>query len=842
MRLLKIGFLSASLLTALWLLAPRTREGKVGDGVVEISFMGPGGPVSGALEDAIRQFEEESARAHEADPSKPVYRVVSGQNASRDQTADPTRFLMSVAGGMPPDVIYFDRFAVTEWAGRGAFLDLTPFIEKNITDNADFALRAEDYYPSCWDEVVFHDPRTGKTGIYGIPEKVDSRALLYNKDLLVRAGYVDGKGEARPPRTWEELEEMAVALTERTPAGYIARLGFVPNYGNSWLYLYGWMNGGEFMSTDGKRCTLDDPQVESALEWMSGIYRKLGGAREVYAFQSSFQGGDLDPFLTGKIGMKIDGFWQITDILSQYGRSVNWAAAPPPVPASAREKGMETLSWVGGWCYAIPSSAKHKEGAWELIRFLSSQRAVSIIAESSRLQAASRGQVFVPIQHSNRVINKFLTEKYVFSNPAMEPRIKDAVRLYNDLLEGARFRPVTPVGQLLWNQHITATENAIFEKSTAHEALSHATANVQRELDRILAPPVGRELSWSWLIAIYVALVVAAVIGIYYWDTRAGLRRGVAHALRHVGGNALLGKGGGIEGVQSSYFRSQWRGGWICAAPWIIGFILFTGGPILFSIVISFCDYDILNPARVTGLKNYQWMFTSDPLFWKSLWNTLFMVLGIPVGLGVSLGIAMLLNMEIRGVALWRTFFYLPSIVPAVAASILWIWIFNPSGGLLNSVLGSLGIVGPNWLQDERTSKLSLILMGLWGAGGGMIIWIAGLKGISQSYYEAADLDGAGPWGKFRHITLPLLSPYIFFNLIMGLIGTFQIFTQAFIMTLGGPVNSTHVYAYHLFNNAFRYLQMGYAAAMAWFLFLIVFILTMIQMRLSERWVHYEGD
>jgi multiple sugar transport system permease protein len=267
---------------------------------------------------------------------------------------------------------------------------------------------------------------------------------------------------------------------------------------------------------------------------------------------------------------------------------------------------------------------------------------------------------------------------------------------------------------------------------------------------------------------------------------------------------------------------------------------VFTGGPILFSIVISFCQYDILNPARFTGLINYMWMFTKDPLFWKSLWNTVYMVLGIPLGMAISLGIALLLNLKIRGIAVWRTFFYLPSIVPAVASSILWIWIFNPNVGLLNSALASIGIHGPNWLQSETTSKPALILMGLWGAGGGMIIWLAGLKGISESYYEAAALDGANTWQQFTRVTLPLLTPYIFFNLIMGLIGTFQIFTQAFIMTQGGPVNSTLFYAFHLFNNAFRYLQMGYAAAMAWVLFVIVFGLTLVQLRLQERWVYYE--
>jgi multiple sugar transport system permease protein len=235
-------------------------------------------------------------------------------------------------------------------------------------------------------------------------------------------------------------------------------------------------------------------------------------------------------------------------------------------------------------------------------------------------------------------------------------------------------------------------------------------------------------------------------------------------------------------------------------------------------------------------------MFTRDDLFWKSLWNTLFMVMGVPLGMAVGLGMAILLTQKVKLVAFWRTLFYLPSIVPMVAASILWIWIFNPQSGLLNGMLASVGITGPEWLQDKNTSKWALIIMGLWTAGGGMIIWIAGLKGISDSYYEAAAIDGANAWQQFKYVTIPMLTPYIFFNLIMGLIGTFQIFTQAFIMTGGGPVNSTLFYAYHLFNNAFRYLNMGYAAAMAWFLFVIVLVLTAIQMRLSRKWVHYEDE
>jgi multiple sugar transport system permease protein len=262
----------------------------------------------------------------------------------------------------------------------------------------------------------------------------------------------------------------------------------------------------------------------------------------------------------------------------------------------------------------------------------------------------------------------------------------------------------------------------------------------------------------------------------------------------------------------------------------------------LFSLVMSFCDFDVINPGRFVGLHNYKTFFTEDELFWKSLGNTGFMLIGVPLGMVVSLLMAMLLNTKVRGMAVWRTFFYLPAIVPMVAASILWIWIFNPDGGLINRAIELFGLTGPGWLQDRSWSKPAIIVMGLWGAGGGMIIWLAGLKGINPQLYEAADVDGANAWHKFRHITIPQLTPYIFFNLVMGTIGTFQIFGQAFIMTQGGPANSTLFYVYYLFNNAFRYGHMGYAAAMAWILFVIIFLLTLLQMKMSKRWVYYEAD
>jgi multiple sugar transport system permease protein len=802
---------------ALWFLSPARIIAPNEPGVVEISYLSESGTEIAALTDAFRIFEAESREAHRRNPEHPIYQIVTGQNASRDQTGDPTRFLVSVAGGMPPDVIRFDRYAISEWAARGAFARLDDFLARDAQSGEPDAVRPENFYKSCWDEVVYQNPVSGERAVYAIPADVDDRALFYNKDLLKRGGYVDANGEARPPQTWEELEEMAVKLTEYDSRGLIKQLGFAPNFGNAWLYLYSWMNGGEFISADRRTCTMNSPPVVQALEWMTRVYDSIGGAERAYAFQGGIQSGqvsvapgEVDPFVRGHVAMKIDGYWIFPQILAQFGRDLNYAVALPPLPASAVAAGRPPISWVSGWCYAIPSTARNKQGAWELVRFLCSKRAIEIIGNSERARLQSIGRVYVPPQNSNRKINEWLFANYL-DNPAIQPKIREGAKLLNGLLERSPIRPVTPVGQLLFNEQKRATENAIFHKMSAQAALDESTRVVQQQLDRALSPPRGPIVPWQYFLLVYALLITAIVTVIYFRDRR-----------------------------RNKPFRSEWLGGWISASPWLVGFIALTGGPLLFSVIISLCDYDILNPARFIGLANYRSMFTSDPLFWKSIGNTLFMIIGIPLGMALSLALAMLLNLEIRGVAVWRTFFYLPSIIPAVAASVLWIWILNPNIGLLNDILAACGIHGPNWLQDEHTSKPALILMGLWAAGGGMIIWLAGLRGINPSYYEAAQLDGATAWQRFRHITLPLLTPYIFFNLIMGLIATLQTFTQAFIITQGGPVDSSLFYAYHLFNSAFRFLQMGYASALGWFLFLAVFGLTILQLRLSRRWVHYE--
>jgi len=278
-------------------------------------------------------------------------------------------------------------------------------------------------------------------------------------------------------------------------------------------------------------------------------------------------------------------------------------------------------------------------------------------------------------------------------------------------------------------------------------------------------------------------------------------------------------------------------------APWLIGFLCFTIGPVIASMGLSLADYSIVTPPIFRGLDNYRELFTDDRLFGLSLFNTGYYVLFfVPLQIALSLCLALLLNQKVGGLAIYRTLFYIPSIVPLVANSILWIWILQPQWGLLNYFLSLVGIEGPLWLNSVEWSKPSLIMMSLWGSGGAMIIFLAGLQGIPQHLYEAAAIDGANRWRKFWNITIPLLTPTIFFILVLGVIGSFQVFTQAYVMTGGGPADSTLFYMYYLYRRAFVFHNMGYASAMAWILFLIILVLTVVHFTISRRWVYYEGE
>lgn len=275
--------------------------------------------------------------------------------------------------------------------------------------------------------------------------------------------------------------------------------------------------------------------------------------------------------------------------------------------------------------------------------------------------------------------------------------------------------------------------------------------------------------------------------------------------------------------------------------PWLIGFIVFALYPVMASLFYSFTDYDIIHAPKFIGLDNYTELFR-DELFWKSVSATLkYTLIGVPVQLILSLLFALLLNQKVPLRGLFRTAMYFPSMVSGVAMSLLWFWVFNPQIGLFNYIISLFGGKGPLWLLDENYAIWALIMMSLWTVGGGMIIFLAGLQGVPASLVEAAKLDGAGRWKTFLNVTIPMISPVLLFQLIMGVIDSFQVFTQAYVMTQGGPNYSTWFYVYNLYVSAFRDYRMGYSSAMAWILLVVVMLITYFIMKLSNRYVHYEG-
>lgn len=287
---------------------------------------------------------------------------------------------------------------------------------------------------------------------------------------------------------------------------------------------------------------------------------------------------------------------------------------------------------------------------------------------------------------------------------------------------------------------------------------------------------------------------------------------------------------------------STYAWGYAMASPWIIGFLLLTLGAMMLSGYFSLTEYSVLQPPRFVGLANYSKLLFRDARYHVALANTIYYTLfQVPLSLLLALAVAILLNQGLPGENAFRTIYYMPSVVSGVAMSMLWLWLFDPNLGLVNVVLGWFGLRGPLWLQDPGWSKPALILMSLWGIGGEMVIFLAGLKGVPEEFYEAAMVDGASWWDKVLHVTIPLITPTVFFNLIMGTIGSFQVFTSAYVMTNGGPINSTLFYVLYLYQNAFRFFAMGYASAMAWILFFIILLLTLVQFRLAGRWVYYEA-
>ena len=297
--------------------------------------------------------------------------------------------------------------------------------------------------------------------------------------------------------------------------------------------------------------------------------------------------------------------------------------------------------------------------------------------------------------------------------------------------------------------------------------------------------------------------------------------------------------------VTSPLRRQETRAGLLFILPWLIALLVFTTYPVLATFYLSFTEYNIVQPPSWIGLDNYQTMFTADPAFWTAVRNSaIYSLISVPLKLVIAFGLASLLNMAVRGIGFYRTIFYLPTLVPPIAATIIFVLLFSPAGGPINTILSWVGIRAPDWFNDPTWAMPALIVLGVWPLGVETLAFLAGLKEIPQDLLDAAAVDGAEGWQRLRHVILPLISPVILFNLVIGVIYSFQVFTQALVIggTNGEPLDSTLMFLVLIYRNAFRYFSMGYAAALSVVLFVAVLVLTLLIFRTARSWVHYEGS
>lgn len=727
-----------------------------------------------------------------------------------DRGQDLQKLLSGVVGNSPPDVFKREANLFGDIAARGILRPLDDLIaaDADIPDG----VHLDDYAPGVWDSVRGQDGR-----IYGVVEGTNNLFFVYNKAVFreeAEALRNAGLDPERPPQTWDEVRDYARVLTKVDDRGRILRWGCLISapYMEDELFFYIALLGGSVLSPDGRTATLDSPEAIAAVKFIQEMYEVQGG-RRTYDNWAQIQGtfGDM-PLGEGRIAMSIQGDSVIGDAM-RFAPEAELGITPVPVP-----EGRESITTSARHAvYFIPTNARHPKEAFDFIRFANGPEGTLVFFRALEEEMRQQGEEFdsYPSFRAPRSTRSVIQAEYAPRKPMM----RDAYEQAAGLMDTVDFVPIpnSPVYAIIRDENERAVERVLYGQMDAETAMHDANRRVQQQLDLYYSRENLPILNWAWVWLSVVVVVVGTVV-FFWWRSRD-------------------------EQAYTNLQRSDNRAGLFFIAPWVIGFVVFVSGPMIFSLAISFCDYDVLHPARYVGAGNYRFLLTEDPLFWKSLWNTVYMVLAIPINMAIALGIALLLNARVKGMSMYRTIFYLPSITPAIAAAVLWYALLNPDG-LINRVIdGTLGqiidINPPSWLGDARWSKPAIVLMQMWVAGGGMILWLAGLQGIPVHLYEAASIDGAGPVRQFFKITLPMLTPYMFFGFVTGIIGVFQIFAQALVLTRGGPADSTLFYVYYLFNNAFRYFRMGYASAQAWILFIIILVVTLIQWRMSKRWVHY---
>ena len=689
-----------------------------------------------------------------------------------ESSADATRiFLTDAAAGTPPDVMYITTEFIAPLVEKRILEPLDPLIER---DRIDMSM----LIPSTIEGLKVNG------GLYAYPIHFSVDMLYYNKRIFdeCKVPYPDESW------TWETYRDAATSLTlDRNRDGRVDVFGCMQV---DWQLIVKSF-GGRIYDPERKRFVGDSREVLDAFAFNCSL---LG--RQAPSAAQAMDTTDMQLFSNGRVAMFVGRTWQLPQIAKTMKDP--WDIAHVP-----KGKTRTCILNVGGNC--IAAGSRHKEAAWEFVKFYSSPEGQKLLGVQKNCTPALRELAY--------------SRDYFLSPPPASLRVA---------VDAAAYASGRPYPDEAWAPEFYAR----VWQPTVERFRASSSFTPREALDMIVRE--GNKLLES------------------YEKERA--ERGPIQPNADTTGFlirlmlSLMALGGIVLVLAVRRHRRAWEG-YAFIAPWLVGFVLFTLGPVLASFYLSFCRYDLLTPPAWIGLRNIREL-ANDPVFWKSFKNTLYYsACVVPGTLVLALALAILLNTRVRGTHFFRAVYYLPALTAGVATCLLWRWIFNPQLGLFNTVLGWFGIQGPEWLTSPTWAMPAIIIMSIWGGvSGPMLIYLAGLQGIPQHLYEAASIDGASRWQMFRHVTVPMLSPTIFFNLIMAIISSFQVFTTVFVMTSntaastepGGPANSTMVYVLYLYQTGFRYLAMGKACAMAWILFLVILGLTLWNYRMSERWVHYD--
>lgn len=731
-----------------------------------------------------------------------------------------TKLLAQVAANASPDVAMMEPKMFQAFAKRGASIPLEPFFDQT----SDFNI--SDYYKPIVEAHRFQ----GR--LYALPRDIAPIGLIYyNKRLFKEAGLADPDGtwtwdwEPRPELREKDFTWVMQQLSKVDKDGRPVQWGFVPAWNRAFADTLVYSQGLRY-TNDPEHPTewnWTKPGIVKAYQWLAEIGRNKHWIPSSTEISNVLMSSSDKLFLEQKAAMFQCGIWAVPGFRKALAPGskefFEWDITLAPGHIDPATGKVVRAAPTGGSGYSIMRTCEHPREAWLLLKWMAGAPAMRLMAQAGLAQPA---------------IRKLALEQPWIPGPDTpeEQRYPASRKFTDEAVPFVVFDPTADYYPELNSFLESKIDGVMAGTSTAEAAFARGEAELKPRLQQILRLESLPPFRWDLAVGGGALILGGLMLWLYGPKQRVNL---------------------------TAAEKKENRAAYGFLTPWIIGTLVLTLGPMILSLLMSLSDWDIMAPAKWRGAGNYSAAFTQDARFWAALKVTgLYTLFAVPLGIVVSLSMALLLNTKVRGVPLFRTLFYLPALTSTVAASLIFKKLFQAEGGLVNAVIygadgrgNFLGLATAlrhvtgsmeqaNWLGDERLALWSLIVMSLWGAGGGMVILLAGLQAIPQFYYEAATLDGAGAWQRFKAVTFPLLTPSLFFTLITGVIGSLQTFTQAFVMTSGGPGDSTRFYVLHLYNQAFENLRMGYASALAWILFAVILVFTLLQWRLN-RYVHYEG-